>query len=786
MQFHWLYIISIILSSGKFKKIIIYYPFDEKAKDIYNFIYEVETIININSIINKKITKNQVKFQNNKTKNKEKNLNIMNQLSDFLSRIPVSMNTSSTSPEEDKIIPKIEDYNHIKMLPETKKKIKELKNITEIIENKSTNYDSYYSKDKKFIVDYKNDLNQAQFIAATTIKGPVLVIAGAGSGKTRTIVYRVSFLIENNIPPENILLLTFTRKAAKEMMERASTLLGYDKNIQINGGTFHSIANNLLRKFSGLIGLNPNFTILDKVDSQDVVDLIKKELNIRKKGEHFPRKDIVFSIISKSRNRKLTIDEIINKEYTGLKKFRKKIEIIGEVYTIYKEKNNLFDYDDLLEKLYFYLKNNSKFLNKVQEKYKYIMVDEFQDTNIIQKKIVDLLAMKYRNIMVVGDDFQSIYSFRGTNFENILLFPKTYPDCKIVKIEQNYRSKQDILSFTNDIIHNAKIGYKKELFSKNSQDGIPLVRRFYNQEDEAQWIISKIFDLQENGVEFNNIAVIYRASFHSNFIQAELLKRSIPYVVYGGIKFSERRHVKDIVSYLRIILNPVDAVSWNRILKLIPGIGDTRASRIVEHIYKKNGKIDFKEYHNKKYFNDLNDIAEILNKISKQSILPEEKIEILKDYYKPVLKEYAENFDRRLLDIDVLISLAKKYKNLEKFLTDFALDPPSNKIQSEFSPMINEDEEGKIILTTVHSAKGLEWQTVFIPHLIDGLFPDSRSMITVEMLEEERRLFYVACTRAKNNLYLSFPSRITTYSGIFSKPSRFISEISKKKYTFSL
>lgn len=691
-------------------------------------------------------------------------------------------NNQEVSMNEDITTISINKYNQPKVTSDVQKKIDRLQNITKSIEKNLIQTTSKKEHLKKFKIDYEKSLNEMQYIAATTIEGPLLVIAGAGSGKTRTIVYRVAFLLENGIPPQQILLLTFTRKAANEMLARTTSLLNDMRCQKVMGGTFHSFANYLLRKYSKFLDISPNFTIIDTVDSADVIDLIRRELHFEKRNRAFPRKSRIQEIISKSRNCNITIREVINREFKGLTEFVKDIELIEKAYSEYKKANNLFDYDDLMEFLRDSLKNNLQFRRNVQETFRYIMVDEFQDTNIIQKEIVDLIAKKYRNIMVVGDDSQSIYSFRGANFENILRFPETYPDCKFIKLEQNYRSTQNILNFTNSVINNAKIGYKKRLFSTNKSGYKPIVGKFYNQEDEAEYIVSKILEIRERGISLNQIAVLYRASYHSNFIQAELLKRNIPYVVFGGVRFAERRHVKDIIAYLRIILNPFDPVSWNRVLKLIPGIGNVTASKIVSHIHKLNGKIDFSSFANYKYSSDLEELGRALNQASKQEVTIPEKIKILKDYYSPILKNIESDYEIRLMDIDVLYNLACKYDDLERFLSDFALDPPSNKYQNQTNPLIDETEDKPLILSTVHSAKGLEWNSVFIPHLLDGLFPSERSIENIEELEEERRLFYVACTRAKEQLFLTTPSHVASWDAFFTLPSRFLVEVEKEKY----
>jgi DNA helicase-2/ATP-dependent DNA helicase PcrA len=676
----------------------------------------------------------------------------------------------------------LDRYDQPEVTSEVEKKIKRLQRITATIEKNLIESAGTKDVEKRFKIDYEKSLNEMQYIAATTIERPLLVIAGAGSGKTRTIVYRVAYLLENKIPPQKILLLTFTRKAADEMLARTAALLHDMQCQKVTGGTFHSFANYLLRKYAKPLHIAPNFTIIDTVDSEDVIDLIRQELHYEKKNRAFPRKSRVQTIISKARNCTVTIKSVIDREFKGLTEFTKHIELIAQTYKEYKKAHSLFDYDDLLEFLRDALKTNLLFRERVQETYRYIMVDEFQDTNTIQKEIVDLIAEKYRNVMVVGDDAQSIYAFRGANFENILRFPETYPDCTFIRIEQNYRSNQDILNFTNSVINNALIGYKKELFSTKIASGKPIVKQFYHQDDEAEYIVSKILELREREIPLDQIAVLFRASYHSNYIQAELLRRNIPYVVYGGIRFIERRHVKDIIGYLRIILNPLDPVSWNRVLKLIPGIGDVAASKIVLQVRNAGGKIDFSGFANCKYSADLKKLAQILNRSSQPEVAIAHKIEILKKYYAPILASIETDYEIRLLDIDVLHSLAAKYDDLEKFLSDFALDPPSNRYQDHTQPLINETEEKPLTLSTVHSAKGLEWNCVFVPHLLDGLFPSALALGDIEGIEEERRLFYVACTRAKEQLYLTMPSNVASWDAVFTLPSRFLVEVEKEKY----
>lgn len=706
-------------------------------------------------------------------------------LSDFRSRFAlgnkIELKPTKKEPEDDNFDVPMHMYRQPKLSKETQEKIKQLEKIAKLIDEKEF-VEEENIIDKKLKIDYKASLNKSQYMAATSLNGPILVIAGAGSGKTRTIIYRVAFMLENEIPAENILLLTFTRKASTEMINRSIALLNDMKGEGIMGGTFHSFANYVIRKYYKLLNIQPNFTIIDTSDSEDIIDLIRQELKFEKKDKAFPKKSRIQTIISKARNCNMIIDSIIEREYKGLIDFTEEIKIIAEAYSEYKKGNNIFDYDDLMEFLRDSLKNNEQFRQRMQEKYKYIMVDEFQDTNVVQKEIVDLIAEKYKNIMVVGDDSQSIYAFRGADVENILRFPETYPDCKVIKIEQNYRSNQDILGFSNNIVTNARIGYKKSLFSNNLKPGKPIIKKFYSQEDEASFIVSKILELREENIPLNEIAVLYRSSFHANFIQAELLKRNIPYVVYGGLKFTERKHVKDVISYLRIVFNPMDAVSWNRILKLIPGVGGSTASKIIRQVQESGGILDTNQYKGKKFLTELNELSDLIAEVGDAHINIAKKVEMVKSYYAPILKMTDDDYQVRLLDVDVLYSLAAKYEKLEKFLSDFALDPPSSSFQNQATPLVDETEDKPLTLSTIHSAKGLEWNTVFLPHLLDGLLPSSNSLGSIEELEEERRLFYVACTRAKERLYITMPAHVSSWDAFLTHPSRFISEIDKERY----
>lgn len=678
----------------------------------------------------------------------------------------------------------LDNYPSVEISDETEERIDQLQTVIQSLESKINQNISKYKHDQSYKVDYSKELNSQQLSAVVNIKGPVLVIAGAGSGKTRVIVHRLSYLLENGINPQDILLLTFTRKAAKEMLSRINELLQDSRSSNITGGTFHAFSNFILRKYANFIGISPKFTIIDASDSNDTIDLIRSELKFHKNKKAFLKKRRLQEIISSARNRNISIKEVIENDFSGLIKYIQDVELIYSAYTQYKKSCNIFDYDDLMEVLRDHLRDNKVFRQRVRQQFKYVMVDEFQDTNVVQKEIVDLISWKHKNLMVVGDDAQSIYSFRGANFENILRFPETYPECIIIKIEQNYRSNQTILNFTNSIIANAKIGYKKSLFSENNNEHYPIIRKLENQEQEAIFIVDKILELRERGIPLKDIAILNRADWHNRYIQAELMKRNIDYVVIGGIRFYERRHVKDIICYLRVIQNPTDAVAWHRILKHIEGVGEVTAGQIIRNILNKEDGIVFQNFEKRKFFNKLNELGNLLNELNNPAISIPSKIERLKEYYEPYLASYESEFQVRLLDLDILVEMSSKYTDLAEFLSDFALDPPSKNRGGELVPTIDESEEKPLTISTVHSAKGLEWYCVFVPHALDGLFPSKRSLNTIEEIEEERRLFYVACSRAKENLFITMPSYVASWDSFFYYPSRFLLEIDKNHFKY--
>jgi DNA helicase-2/ATP-dependent DNA helicase PcrA len=641
------------------------------------------------------------------------------------------------------------------------------------------------SPKKHYLIDYRAQLNPQQYQAVANTEGPFLVIAGAGTGKTRTLIYRLAFLVENNINPRSILLLTFSRKAAQEMMRRAATILD-ERCKNVSGGTFHSFANFSLRKYGLHIQVHPNFTILDRTDAEDVINMIRTQLRLNKKERRFPRKTTLMDIISKSINKCISIEKVLASEYPNYKDECLDILNVVQHYRDFKHEKMAMDYDDLLINLKKLLETDENVRKKISNTYRYIMVDEYQDTNRLQAEITVLLASEHKNVMVVGDDSQSIYSFRGANFRNIMDFPRFFPGATVITLEQNYRSIRPILDLTNAIIEQAKEKYSKELFSEIKGTQKPVYIDAVDEDEQAAFITQRVLELREEGVPLDKIAVLFRASWHANELEVELRSANIPYVKYGGLKFTEAAHIKDVVAYMRVLHNVFDEIAWLRLLLLIEGIGPTSAGRILAKIIHSGGDLNqllSQDFAKKKFFNDLQKLHTLLSRLTGSRLKPVEKLEAAVQYYNPLFELKYEDYKRRRLDLESLLRIVERYTTLEQMLTDIALEPPDTS-QVGVEPTDSEDE--RLVLSTIHSAKGLEWHSVFIIHLVDGYFPAVQSLENEEDLEEERRLFYVAATRAQKNLYLITPElesrsyRWHTFDPtglVFSEPSRFIAEL---------
>ncbi len=637
--------------------------------------------------------------------------------------------------------------------------------------------------ESKFAINYQQELNPSQHEAVASVNGAYLIIAGAGTGKTRTLVFRVARLIELGYDPHSILLLTFTRKAANEMMKRASLLLD-ERCSKIRGGTFHSFANLTLRKYAKAIGLNPAFTILDQGDSADIINLIRSQEGfITGEKKRFPKKDTLNKIFSLSVNTNKKIEEIIAEDYPHFLPLLEKILGIQKVYVAYKRKNNLLDYDDLLIYLRDFLLGSSPAVKSLLSSINFVMVDEYQDTNYLQAEIVKGLAQHNGNVMVVGDDAQSIYSFRGANFRNIMDFPKFFNNVQIIKIEENYRSVQTVLDFANQIYDGAIEKYTKVLYTRRKGGALPYIVATANENMQSKFIVEKILELREEGVPLNDLAVLFRSSFFSFDLEIELAKANIPFQKFGGMKFVETAHIKDVLAFLRIASNPQDIISWYRVLLLHEGVGPKTAQRILDELATARIRIDTNPKQSKTRTvqnKNLIDLFVLLYKLHTINMPPTEKVQMVYDYYYPIFKDHYDDFNKRNKDLEIFLNISENYRSLDSLLADMAIEPV---IDSMIDMGETDNEDEFVTLSTIHSAKGLEWHSVFIIHAIDGYFPSVRSSEKIETLEEERRLMYVASTRAKQNLFVTYPMNMydreagTTYS----KPSRFISDISPDK-----
>ncbi|HAU66292.1 MAG: UvrD/REP helicase [Candidatus Uhrbacteria bacterium GW2011_GWF2_39_13] len=624
-------------------------------------------------------------------------------------------------------------------------------------------------------IDYQKELNPQQLEVVLNGEGAVLVLAGAGSGKTRTITYRVSYLLERGVSPDNILLLTFTNKAAKEMLSRVETLLGwYPKGLW--GGTFHSIANRLLRIYAPELGYPSNFTILDQEDTKALVKVCIKLLQVDTTSRRFPSPSKVHSLISYVHNSGKSISEVIESKYPQLTELTGVIERIAQLYAQRKKEADAMDFDDLLLKLRELLSTNEGIRRRLSQQFEYVLVDEYQDTNVVQADLIRFLSSEHGNLLVVGDDAQSIYSFRAADIKNILGFPQTYPKTKTFRLTTNYRSTPEILSIANAIIAQNKNQFKKELASVQPSSDLPHLVPANNSAQEAQFISQRILVLREEGVPLKEVAVLFRAAFHSQALEFELMKRDIPYEYRGGLKFFERAHIKDVISYLRIKTNPKDEMAWMRVLGLLSGVGLATAQNIAVQMKKLNSLADLFSSPikiPKRAQSGWNLLLKTVEDLVAGN-LPSDLIRtvVAGDYRNYLEAEYPDFMDR-LEDLEQFALFAQGYTSLQVFLDEISLSLDYGVLREEDG--ISEEE--KIVLSTIHQAKGLEWTAVFVMHLIDGKFPNERALEEEGGLEEERRLFYVATTRARKQLFFTYPITSGYDTLMLSQPSIFLQEL---------
>jgi len=677
---------------------------------------------------------------------------------------------------------------------------------------------------KQYRVAYEDQLNSEQLDVVMAGDGPMLVIAGAGSGKTRTLTYRVSRLIEDGVDPGDILLVTFTNKASREMLSRVEELVTIDTR-RIAGGTFHSIGNRLLRRYAEPIGYRSNFTILDDEDAKEMMESAVSSLGIKTLEKRFPKGDVLLDIYSFLINTRTPLELHLEENFPHFALYRDEIVDVFRRYKDRKRDANAMDFDDLLVFWKVLLEEHPSVSAVLKRRYRHILVDEYQDTNKLQADIIDLMASERRNVMVVGDDAQSIYSFRGASFENILTFPLRFPDAKIYKLEVNYRSTRQILQLANASIAQNRFQFRKELQAVRGDGPDPAVVGVDDVYEQATFVAQRILELRDEGESLGDIAVLYRSHYQSLELQMELSRRLIPYEIRSGVRFFEQAHIKDVLAYLKIVTNTRDELSWKRMLKLYPKVGEKTAADVWARIREATNPLERflrgVDVTGRGVAGSLASARDLLKLISSEAMQhnPSESIALV------VEKSYADyarakfpNAQARIDDLEQLSQYALRYEDVTQFLDEVAL---ANPIAGEDVATVGPEDE-KIVLSSVHQAKGLEWRTVFVIWLADGRFPSQRALrvpggivriepnrvqealpllegaiddaqiidesgtreIVIPGEEEERRLFYVAVTRAMQELYLVFPVMGRDRGGmdILMEPSRFVRELPGDAY----
>ena len=622
--------------------------------------------------------------------------------------------------------------------------------------------------------DLLAQLNPEQADAATHGDGPLLIVAGAGTGKTRTLVHRVAHLIGRGLPAERILLLTFTRRAAQEMLSRVERLVGA-ASARVHGGTFHSTGHRLLRQFGQAAGLPRDFSIMDQADAEDLMGLARANLGYGKQEKRFPKKETLHYIYSRHVNTEIPVEQILGAELPQFVEYEQPIIRIFAEYTSRKHERNLVDYDDLLLYWALMLEQAPPLAERISAMYDHLLVDEYQDTNVLQARILRGMCRAHKNITVVGDDAQSIYSFRGADVHNILDFPKQFPGATLVTLEQNYRSTQPILDVTNTVISRAEERYTKNLWTRRAGGEAPWLVTARDEQQQTRFVVDRVLELhEEEGVPLREIAVLFRAGYMSADLEIELANRKVPFEKWGGLKFLEAAHIKDVLAFLRVLENPRDEVSWYRLLMLMPGIGDITAraamAAMAERAWDPDAFTHWMPPHRAREAHERlasllrtlrrarhgrTGLADVPGEDSGQSVSAE--IEAIRGLYDDILRERYDRPEPRLADLDQLRVIAGGYPSRSAFLAAIALEPPQS---TQDLSSGGEGEDDALILSTAHSAKGKEWDAVFLIWAVDGFFPLSRALSEVEQLEEERRLMYVAMTRARNHLAVVYPLHV--------------------------
>ena len=640
-------------------------------------------------------------------------------------------------------------------------------------------------------IDYLAELNEQQYAAVSSSPGPALVIAGAGSGKTRTLTYRVAYLLDQGVDPKSLLLLTFTNKAAREMMERVRELISLDLS-ELWSGTFHAIGNRILRRHADEVGLTRSFSIMDRDDQKSLMNTVVAECDIDTKSRRFPKADVLISIFSLVENTGVELVDLLEARYPYFEEWGDEIANVGKAYTAKKLETNSADFDDLLILPLKLLKENEELCSLYQKRFQYLLVDEYQDTNAVQSELIHLLARPQNSVMVVGDDAQSIYSWRGADMDNILSFPEHYPNAKVYKIETNYRSVPEVIDLSNAAISANKKQFKKAL--RAARVGGSMTPALVPVEDpraQADFVAQRVLELRDEGIELDEMAILYRAHHQSLEIQMELTSRGIPFEITSGLRFFEQAHIKDVAAFLRFATNRRDEVSFKRFCLLLPGIGAATATKLWRAWLKVG--ISKKEEPPKRFSDcmlkfpvpakakkDWEQLCYTLDElvVGDGYARPSEMLtSVLEGVYDDYMKASFENYDNRRQDIEQLILYSETFDDVLELLGQLSL---MSSVDGEPTGSRAEPDDEKVVLSSIHQAKGLEWKVVFLVWLADGMFPNGRILEAddQDMFEEERRLFYVALTRSKDELYLTYPQiNPKSYSGdIITRPSRFLED----------
>lgn len=631
-------------------------------------------------------------------------------------------------------------------------------------------------------IDFAEELNVEQLAAATAPDGPLLVLAAAGTGKTRTLVYRVAFLVQQGVPADNILLLTFTNRAAHEMLERAHGVVG-DGVSGVWGGTFHHMSNRILRRHASRIGYQPDYTIMDRDDSRTLISHCIKELNLQ--SREFPKRDALASLFSTAANTCRPLDELVEGRFAELPIQPQDIVAVHDLYRKRKRQLGAMDFDDLLVNCRALLEEHQDVLQRYQQRFRHVLVDEYQDTNTVQAGLVDMLARAHGNLFVVGDDFQSIYAWRGANYRNIMSFPERYAGTRMFKLETNYRSVPEILSVANACIAGNPEQFQKTLRATRGEHHKPGVVRLRDGREQALFVTDSISRLLSRGYEPCDIAVLYRAHFHSMEAQMELTRQNIPYIITSGVRFFEQAHVKDVCSLLRILENPEDELAFARLLMLLPGVGPRTAIKLWGKLGTRfdaalpEQRVVLREGlrgEAKRIWHDVDAILAAYRTEGLDGNTGDVLERFVNAYYERYALEAFDNPESRLDDVRELIVFSAKYETVKAFLSDVALLTNVDAKAERSDDALRES----VHLSTIHQAKGLEWRAVIILWAVEGMFPSPRAVDdSADGDAEERRLFYVAVTRAKDELFVCTPElRRMRDGGVFyTPPSRFVTEI---------